>query len=360
MKLNEHINIRNIPCKVQSLSEKSEEKLNSYSEWCHIKSNNCDKSSPSNPILRKTLNYKNGLVSFESIILQLNDNTKNLCQNHNDVREKSKDMRQLWDHLIEQQGNFEVFAEKIEERLGVFNEIAKIESKLKINDPTIDLINPDFQSALKQAVQNTRLIQAKTDYKEFQVNFFRYKQILNTAFTAIKTAFNRHLTELNVYCREQDSPIQLEDLNQRYYSVSSIMVVLISILSDAVTIDNNFAQILHECMSKYLATRFNLSKRSMFPATIEEMSACVDIAFNWLETEQAMFSAFFGDIKTHERHYIYFCEQALESVTERLELMLKNIEEEQVSSIRSSLAKWESNSLFGAEILRIKIKSMIY
>lgn len=251
-----------------------------------------------------------------------------LAADHSDVKTRSQAMQAMWEGLLTQRSTFEHFAERIEERLTAFTQYSRLEEALRIADPMSDPLKEDFQLALDQAISNTLLIMMKPEYREAQVNAFRYKQLINGAFGGVKTLFDRSMTELNLICREQDSPVNHRELLERYEATAQRLRPLLNLLQKAITIDNQLAHTLHDCMSKFLATRYNLAKRSRQAATVEEAISeeaaqrLLEGAFEMLGEEARLFRVFFGEDPVHQRHLDYFCEQALLPVSERLRAII--------------------------------------
>jgi len=261
-------------------------------------------------------NYKR-ISLLNSSLQSLMLNTQKLREGHEEVKGRAEGMQQLWEDLLNQRATFERFAEKIEERLGAFTQFGRLEEELRIADPMIDILKDGFQTALRTVIGNALIILEKPGYKEAQVNMFRYKQLLNSAFGAFKTLFDRRMTELNLLCREQDSSIDYAGLLEMYKNIAVTVRPLLESLENAMVLDNQLAHLLHECMSKFLAARFNLAKRGRRPSTVEETFDTNDAkhvfmaSIEMLHEEQELFRLYFGCNPMHQRHFEYFCEQVL-------------------------------------------------
>jgi hypothetical protein len=95
-------------------------------------------------------------------------------------------------------------------------------------------------------------------------------------------------------------------------------------------LDNYLFQVLHDCMSKFLATRFNLAKRRRQSTAVEEGIGAKRTllgAIALLQDEGVLFEQYFGKSPAHQRHYNYFCEQALIPIIEQLKAQIDAVPE---------------------------------
>lgn len=340
--------------------------LTTFDEWYHwhdqlLSSGNNNDDHFDFSLLNQQLNDVTTLKSqVESLVHRCNQ----LGEDHSNVKSKSQAMQAMWEGLLNQGSTFEQFAEKIEERLGIFTQFGRLEEALKVADPMNDPLKDEYQKALDLAIDNTLLIMMKPEYKEAQVNAFRYKQLINSAFGAVKTLFDRRMTELNMICREQDSPVNHTELLERYEATGKQLRPLLVLLEKAIAADNQLAHTRHDCMSKFLATRYNLAKRSRQAGTVEEAisqdqaKGVMEGAFEMLQEERRLFREYFGQDPAHQRHLDYFGEQALVPISERLRSAIdkKSPEELQAFTQWLQVMKTEGLCSHGLRLLDLTLQ----
>ncbi len=279
------------------------------------------------------------IKQLNSLIMTLQASLTSLKKDHEIVKSKAVLMQDLWDGLLNQRSVFETFADQLEERLAPYLDADRLQDSLRIEDPMEAPLTAHFQDALQSAIRNAHLIMSKPEYKEYTIYAFKYKQLLLAAFSGFKTMFDRKMTELNLLCREQDSPIDSSIVNSRYEEEGMKLKPLLSLLQDSVGLDANLAQMLHDCLSKYLATRYNLAKRSR-NLSISNPESVLQDAFNSFDFESDLMKQFFGETLSHQRHLEYFCDQLLLVLQERIKTYLSALPDE----ARSNLVQLEPKS----------------
>lgn len=158
---------------------------------------------------------------------------------------------------------------------------------------------------------------------------------------ACKTLFDRRMAELILAGREQSSPIDWQELSQRYHQTSNDLHNIMILINEASKVDNAYAQMLHDCLSRYLASRYELAKRSRFVVEIGSLEApqlilagCIEL----LAEEKTLFEHTFGGSEDLQRHYQYFGEQLIKVIGAKLKGYIDAISPEDRSSFSTWLA----------------------
>lgn len=303
----------------------SPDRLHHYADWFHRGGRGAAQPARHDTPFAELQQQSATMDRLRASLSGLLASTGELKGAHEQVKGKSILMQSLWEGLLQQQTTFVTFAERIEARLGLFTDYDRLEGALRVGDPLEDPLQPPFVAALGQCIGHTRELAGKPEYKEGAVHLFRYKSLLGGALSAVKTLYDRRMAELILAGKEQASPVDHRELSERYGLVAGELRPLLVAVKAAGPLDGSYGQLLHDMLSRYLGSRYELSKRSrtlLEPGTVEAPQKLLASAIELLTDERDLFDAFFGLSPDLQRHYDYFCEQVLLGVVERLRLLV--------------------------------------
>lgn len=199
--------------------------------------------------------------------------------------------------------------------------------------------------------------------KEAGIHLLRYKQLVATTISKLKSTFDQNHAAIQ---QEQKIISDQTETDQKWKAFVADNRYIVKLIKETSHMIEGYGQTFHDCLSRYLASRFELVVKRFRPfpgatpppSSLEQASEKFKSALDMLQQDVFLFDELFQTTPDVQRHLDYYLQQALIPLGEGLNFVNDGLSLEERNCLKEHLASLVLDAAIQVKLCQIALKSL--